>query len=54
MEKKGAMNAIFKRMNDLEFKIAMWNGSQSNPGAVMDLRDMRKELEKIKRSFGVR
>jgi hypothetical protein len=41
---------LFQRMMDLEFEIAVWGmtNSQSNPGAVMHLRDMKKELEKIK------
>jgi hypothetical protein len=47
MEEQATRDALFKRMIKLEFDIAMW--SQSNPGAVMHLRDMQKELETIKR-----
>jgi len=41
---------LFDRMIELEFDIAMWSSrnSQSNPGAVMDLRDMRRKVNRIK------
>jgi hypothetical protein len=41
---------LFDRMIELEFDIAMWSSrnSQSNPGAVMDLRDMRRKVSRIK------
>jgi hypothetical protein len=41
---------LFSRMIELEFEIARWGSrnSQSNPGAMMDLRDMRRKLQKIK------
>lgn len=41
-------------MLDLEYKIANWgsSNSQSNPGAMMELRAMKKELEKIKKELG--
>jgi len=43
------------RMRDLEYKIANWgaSNSQSNPGAVMELRAMKKELEKIKKELEI-
>ena len=36
-------------MEDLEYKINEWKtqNSQSNPGAVLELRAMKKKLEKI-------
>lgn len=51
MEEQATRDALFKRMIKLEFDIAMWGeyNSQSNPNAVIQLRDMQKELEKIKR-----
>jgi hypothetical protein len=41
---------LFNRMFELEMKISWWSFSisQSNPGAVMHLRDMQRELHKIK------
>jgi hypothetical protein len=41
---------LFDRMIELEMDIAMWSSrnSQSNPGAVMDLRDMRRKVNRIK------
>jgi hypothetical protein len=41
---------LFDRMMELEFDIASWGSrnSQSNPGAVMDLRDMRRKVNRIK------
>ena len=46
---------LTERMQDLEYKIANWgaSNSQSNPGAVMELRAMKKELEKIKKELGL-
>lgn len=46
---------LIERMSDLEFEITTWGAtnSQSNPGAVMELRAMKKELEKIKRLLGL-
>jgi hypothetical protein len=47
---------LFDRMIDLEFKIAIWgsSNSQSNPGAMMDLRDMRRKLNRIKEILGLK
>jgi len=44
---------LITRMLDLEYKIANWgvSNSQSNPGAMMELRAMKKELEKIKKEL---
>lgn len=44
---------ILSRIFELEIKIADWGmtNSQSNPGAVMDLRSMKKELEQLKKGL---
>jgi hypothetical protein len=46
---------LIDKMSHLEYKIATWGAtnSQSNPGAVMDLRWMKKELEKVKKELGL-
>lgn len=51
---KEAKKQLWDRMSQLEIKIARWGStnSQSNPGAMMDLRDMKRELEKIKIILG--
>jgi hypothetical protein len=43
-----------ERMYALEREIEEWryHNSQSNPGAVMELRSMRKELEALKKELG--
>jgi hypothetical protein len=52
---KADTKALIERMSELEFEIATWgaSNSQSNPGAVMELRAMKKELEKIKKLLGL-
>lgn len=47
-EETDIVRLIF-RISDLEDEIAAWRStnSQSNPGAVMELRSMRKELETL-------
>jgi len=47
--------SLIEKMSELEYKIATWGltNSQSNPGAVMDLRSMKKELKKIKEQLGL-
>ncbi len=37
---------VLRAIRDLEAEIAEWRtkNSQSNPGAMMDLRDMKKQL----------
>ena len=54
MDKK-TTNLLITRMFDLEYKITNWgtSNSQSNPGAMMELRAMKKELEKIKKELGL-
>lgn len=46
---------ILDRIMELEMEIASWGSynSQSNPGAVMDLRSKKRELEKLKKSIGL-
>jgi hypothetical protein len=43
-----------ERMHVLEREIEEWrfHNSQSNPGAVMELRSMKKELEALKKELG--
>ena len=45
----------FKRLYELEREIEVWgsHNSQSNPGAVMELRSMRKELAALKKDLGL-
>jgi hypothetical protein len=47
---------LFDRMFELEYEISTWGSrnSQSNPGAVMELRDMRRKLERIKVILGLK
>jgi hypothetical protein len=44
------------RIRALEREIEDWryHNSQSNPGAVMELRAMKKELEGLKKELGIR
>ena len=53
MEKENT-EKLLDRMFELEIKIEFWGStnSQSNPGAVMDLRALKKELDKIKKQLG--
>lgn len=52
MEKKEKINQILSKIADLEFEVSKWGytnsqssqSSQSNPGAVMKLRWMKKEV----------
>jgi hypothetical protein len=41
------------RLRRLEFEISDWGSknSQSNPGAVMELRDMRKQRDALEREL---
>lgn len=45
--------ALAKRITTLEMEIADWrfHNSQSNPGAVMELRSMKKDLETAYKAF---
>jgi hypothetical protein len=44
--KKKQKDALLKIIAQLEIEIAVWpsRNSQSNPGAVMELRSMKKDL----------
>ena len=52
---KETIKKLIERMSELEYEIAIWgaSNSQSNPGAVMELRRMKKELLKIKKELGL-
>jgi hypothetical protein len=52
---KDEVNKLIERMSHLEYKIATWglSNSQSNPGAVMELRAMKRELERVKKQLGL-
>jgi len=54
MDKEEAKKLI-EQMSYLEYKIAIWgaSNSQSNPGAVMDLRSMKRDLANIKKQLGL-
>jgi hypothetical protein len=44
---------VLRAIRDLEVEIAEWRtkNSQSNPGAMMDLRDMKKQLAAHQASY---
>ena len=46
---------LIKRIIQLEQEIASWGStnSQSNPGAVMNLRSMKKQLDKLKKQLEI-
>ncbi len=52
MEKE-KVNQILSKIADLDFEIRRWGStnSQSNPGAVMHLRWMKKEIEKLRQQL---
>ncbi len=52
---KDIRNRQLHRVLELQDKIANWGvtNSQSNPGAVMELRRMKKELETLKKGLGL-
>ena len=53
-EKKTEQDPRSDRIRALEREIEDWrsHNSQSNPGAVMELRAMKKELEALKKELG--
>ena len=53
-EKKTEKDPRSDRIRALEREIEDWrsHNSQSNPGAVMELRAMKKELEALKKELG--
>ena len=52
-DQKVIQKALARRIADLEMEIAAWRtcNSQSNPGAMMELRTMKKDLEKAYKAF---
>ena len=50
---KEKVNQILSKIADLDFEIRTWGStnSQSNPGAVMNLRWMKKEVEKLRQEL---
>ncbi len=48
-----SVNDLMKKINDLQDEISMWSmtNSQSNPGAVMHLRWMKREVEKLEKQL---
>lgn len=54
-QEKPIIDPRFKRLYELEREIEVWgsHNSQSNPGAVMELRSMRKELANLKKELGL-
>jgi hypothetical protein len=54
-EKQKEKNPRLDRMYALEREIQDWrsHNSQSNPGAVMELRSMKRELEMLKKELGL-
>jgi hypothetical protein len=54
-EKQKEKNPGLDRIRALEREIEDWrsHNSQSNPGAVMELRAMKKELEGLKKELGL-
>jgi hypothetical protein len=46
---------LTQRLRSLETEISYWGttNSQSNPGAVMELRDMRKQRAAVERALAI-
>lgn len=46
---KDAVNQLLSKISDLQYEINSWStsNSQSSPGAVMHLRWMKKEVQKL-------
>jgi len=55
MEEERLVNQLFSKMIDLQNRIGRWGmtNSQSNPGAVMELRAWKKELQEIQKRLGI-
>jgi hypothetical protein len=53
MDVEADVARLFFRIQDLELEIAAWRSknSQSNPGAMFELRRMRKELDTLTAQF---
>jgi hypothetical protein len=52
-EKKEEIKKLIEKISDLEYEISSWGAtnSQSNPGAVMNLRWMKKEVQKLRQKL---
>ena len=50
---KNTKKQLLSKISDLKYEISSWSttNSQSNPGAVMHLRWMKKELIKLEQEF---
>ena len=48
-----SVDELKRRLHSLECDISHWRttNSQSNPGAVMELRDMRKQRDRVERAL---
>jgi hypothetical protein len=48
-----SVDQLKQRLHELEFDISYWRttNSQSNPGAVMELRDMRKQRDIVEHAL---
>lgn len=48
-----SVDQLKQRLHELEFDISYWRttNSQSNPGAVMELRNMRKQRDIVERAL---
>lgn len=53
---KEKRKAQLRKLFDLEHKICQWSStnSQSNPGAVMELRSWKKEREQLIKELGIK
>ncbi len=51
---KQYVNQLLVKISDLQSEIDSWgsSNSQSNPGAVMHLRWMKKEVQKLENELG--
>ncbi len=45
--KEMSLKAALERIRDIQIKLTSMSYSQSDPGAMMDRRQMRKEKEKL-------
>jgi hypothetical protein len=48
-----SVDELKRRLQSIESNISHWRttNSQSNPGAVMELRDMRKQRDRVERAL---
>lgn len=50
-----SVEQLTRRLREVEMEIESWGSrnSQSNPGAVMELRDMRKQRDTLSRALAI-